>query len=171
MTFFFSLIGWMVLGIASSSGALSDVEIKITRQKLGEEIDRKSSMAERVATKEIVYNIIVQSKTFKQLSNLDAKYMIFYYDSQPGSNSKPTEKSQSGTEKITALAGNRFVEFQTKPLTLTTVTLDGNWYYGSGASNQSKDRVSGVWVRVYSEDKLVGEYASPSSITKRDWKD
>jgi len=172
MPFFFSLVGFLALGLSTVSAALSDVEIKVARQKLGEEIDRKTSMAERISTKEILYRITIQSKTFKQLSNLEAKYMIFYYDSKPGSNADPEERSQAGSEKIAALSSNRSVDFETKSIQLTTVSLDGGWYYGSGANNKSKDRVSGIWVRVFAEDgSLVGEYASPSSITKRVWKD
>ena len=172
MTLLFPLIGLMALNLSSLSAALSDVEIKVTRQKLGEEIDRKTSKAERIATKEILYKITVQSKTFKQLSNLEAKYMIFYYDAKPGSNYDPEEKFQAGSEKITAIASNRSVEFETKSIQLTTVSLDGGWVYDTGASNKSKDRVSGIWVRVFDESgAVVGEYASPSSITKRTWKD
>jgi len=172
MSLLFSLISLATLSLSSASAALSDIEIKVTREKLGEEVDRKTSKAERVATKEILYKITIQSKTFKQLSNLEAKYMVFYYDSKPGSNYDPEEKSQSGSEKIIALASNRSVEFETKSITLTSVSLDGGWVYTTGASNKSKDRVSGVWVRVFGEDgTLVGEYANPSSITKRIWKD
>jgi uncharacterized protein YcfL len=167
----FSLLACVLLGVtsASAAGLTDDVEIKVDRQKLDEEVT--NSGPERTSTKEIRFTVTVQSKTFKQLSNLEAKYMIFYYDSKPGSAAKPTEQSQSGSEKIIALAGNQSVNFETKSITLTTVTLDGGWVYSSGASSKSKDRVSGVWVRVFSEGKLVGEYTSPTTIKKRDWKD
>jgi len=158
-----------VIAVPTASAALADVEIKVARQKLDQDVNTRGN--KRIETKEIRYTVTVQSKTFKQLSNLEAKYIIFYYDSQPGSPDKPVEQFKSGSEKIVALAGNRSVEFQTDSIALTTVTLDGGWYYEGGGSNKSKDRVSGIWVRIYSEGKIIGEYAAPVGITKRDWKD
>lgn len=155
----------------STHAALADVEIKVARQKLDQDISRKDGDT-RVEVKEIIYNVTVQSKTFKTLNDIEVKYMIFYYDSQFGSRERPTEKSQSGGEKIAVLTGNTSVDFQTKSITLTTESLDGNVIWANGASSKSKDRVSGMWIRAFSKDgAVVGEYASPSSVTKRDWKD
>ena len=170
MSFFFSLIVFFAAGLSPVSAALSDVEIKVTREKLDQDVNTRGN--KRIEQKEIRYIVTVQSKTFKQLSNLEAKYMIFYYDSQPGSPDKPEELSVTGSEKISAIASNRSFDFKTNPVTLTTVTLDGGWYYAGGASNKSKDRVSGVWIKVFDDTGAqIGEYASPAGITKRVWKD
>lgn len=169
--FFFSLIGFLVVGLSPVSAALSDVEIKVVREKLGEDISRKDGDT-RVSKKEILYNITIQSKTFKDLSKLTAKYMIFYYDSSFGSTEKAEEKSKEGSENILFLKGNTSVTFKTDPIILITEQLDGNVVWANGASSRSKDRVSGIWVRVYNEQgEIVEEYANPSSITKRVWKE
>lgn len=171
MSLLFSLISFLTVGLFPVSAALSDIEIKATREKLGEDIFRKDGDT-RVSKKEVLYNITIQSKTFKDLSKLTARYMIFYYDSDFGSSDKAEEKSKSGSENILFLKSNTSVTFKTEPLILTTEQLDNNVIWANGASSKSRDRVSGVWVRVFAEDgSLVGEYANPSSITKRIWKD
>ena len=155
----------------TATAALADVEIKVVRQKLDQGVSRRDGDT-RVVTKEIIYNVTIQSKTFKTLENLEVRYMVFYYDSEFGSRERPTEHSRSGSEKIAVLQGNKSVDFQTKSITLTSESLDGNVIWANGASSTSKDRVSGVWVRAFnSAGAVIGEYASPSSITKRDWKD
>lgn len=160
-----------VIATPKASAALADVEIKVIRQKLDQDISRKDGDT-RVEVKEIIYNVTIQSKTFKMLNDIEVRYMIFYYDAEFGSRDRPSEKSQSGSEKVAALAGNTSVDFQTKSITLTTESLDGNVIWANGAKSKSKDRVSGIWIRAFSKDgAVIGEYASPSSVTKRDWKD
>ena len=171
MSFLFSLIGLFAIGLSPALAGLSDIEIKAVREKLGEDVSRKDGDT-RVSKKEILYNITLQSKTFKDLSRLDVKYMIFYYDASFGSTEKVEEKSKSGSEKVAFLKGNSSFTFKTDPIVLTTEQLDGNVYWANGASGKSKDRVSGIWVRVYNDQgEIVEEYANPTSITKRIWKE
>lgn len=158
-----------VLAAASLQAGLSDVEITASKQKLEE--NKSKDGISLVNSKSIAYDITIKSKTSKPLENLDVKYMIFYEDSQPGKVEKAEEKSHAGSEKVALLEANRSVTIATKPLTLTTEELPAGWVYTSGATGRSKDRTKGIWVRVYAGDKLLSEYANPTSIAKREWKD
>ncbi len=158
-----------VLAVSTVQAGLSDVEITASKQKLEENKSKDGNVV--VNSKDIAYDITVKSKTSKPLENLDVKYVIFYEDSQAGKTDKAEEKAHTGSEKVALLEGNRTVAVKTKPLTLTTEELSAGWYYASGASGRAKDRTKGIWVRVYAGDKLLGEYANPSSITKREWKE
>jgi len=150
---------------------LQDVQLSASRLKLDEQKGREQGNV-TVTTKEIVYKITVQSKTFKPLAGLQVKYMIFYADAASGTKEKPAETFLKGSETIANLAGNALVNFNTTPIKLTTEELDAGWYYKSGGSNRAKDKVTGVWIRAYLDGKMVSEYANPTTTSKKnDWKE
>lgn len=163
------LVGMMLI-TSLAQAQLQDVQISATRKKLDEQKSRGSN--ETVTNTEIAYNVTVTGRSFKPLPDVEIKYMIFYEDAEPGSKEKPTLRHVKGKELVGTLENNRPVTFETSPVKLGKTELDGNWYYGSGASNRAKDAVAGLWFRAYSAGKLVGEYVNPSSLPKKtDWKE
>lgn len=168
--FLLSLLTCSLSLCSGAFAALPLVEIKADKEKLGEEKSRELN-AITINKKEVIYNVSITSKTAKPLSDLEVKYMIFYLDFEPSEPEKPTETSKTGMLAIKNLPGNQSVVLKTDPLTLTSATLDGNKYWVNGASNSAKDKITGVWIRVYMGTELVGEYANPSTIAKRQtWK-
>ena len=150
---------------------LYDVQISATPKKLDEQKSRKGQHA-TVTTKEMVYLVSVENRSFKTFPELTVKYMIFYADSQPGRSEKPLEAYHTGSAILTNLTTHRKAGFETTPFKLETEELDGGWYYRSGGDGRAKDRVKGVWIRAYANGSLVGEYASPTTISKnREWKE
>lgn len=170
----FSLSRIILLLLLSAAGAIAqmqDVQISATRLKLDETKERPGGPV-TITTKEIVYKVTVQNKTFKTLSDIEVKYMIFYEVPHPGTNEKPSDEIHKGSGKLTSIEGNRSATFDTTPIKLSAETLDGGWVYSGGVSHKTKDRVTGVWFRAYAGGKLIGEYANPTTVAKRnDWKE
>ena len=160
----------MVL-VSTVSAQLKDVEFSVTRQKLDEQKEREGGNT-TIVTKEVRYKVTAQNRTFKTIPELEVKYMVFYEVPVPGTKDEVNEDFHKGSEKITNLEGHRSAVFETKPFKLSSSQLDGNWYYASGANSKAKDRVTGVWIKAFVDDKLVGEYVNPSTISrKNDWKE
>jgi Zn-dependent alcohol dehydrogenase len=160
----------IALVTSSVQAQLRDIEIRVARTKLDEAKERGGNKT--ITTKEVAYKVTVQSKTFKAISQIDVKYMIFYTAPQAGSTEKPSVLSHQGTETLTNIGGNSSVTFETKPFKLVTEDLDAGWYYTTGGANRAKDAVAGVWIRAYADGKLIGEYANPSTTSKKyDWKE
>jgi hypothetical protein len=151
--------------VSPASAQLRDVEFTVTRQKLDEQKEREGGNT-TITTKEVRYKVTAQNRTFKTIPELKIKYMVFYEAPQPGSH-ETVEAFHKGSEVITNFEGNRTSIFETKPFKLTTEQLDGGWVYTSGAKNKAKDRVVGIWIKAYSEDKLVGEYVNPSTLARK----
>jgi hypothetical protein len=150
---------------------VQDVQITATKKKLDEQKSREGGPV-TVTTKEIIYLVSVQNKRFATMPEIQIKYMIFLSDEKGGSTNKPITLSHRGSETLKNLNSNASVTFETKPFKLTTEELDGGWYYGSGASGRARDKVNGVWIRAYADGKVIGEYANPSSVTKKnEWKE
>jgi len=168
-------LGKLLAGLIFLSGTafaqMQDVQLSAKRQKLDEEKARSGGNV-TVTTKEIIYEVSVENKTFKPLTDVTIKYMIFYLDPKLGGDNKPIELSLKGSETVSNLESRRVVTFNTTPLKLTSEELDAGWYYADGGSNRSRDKVSGVWIRAYSNGKIIGEYANPTNVSKKNqWKD
>ena len=162
-----------ILSVISISAVaqLHDVQISATPRKLDEQKDRPRGNV-TVTTKEIAYRVTVENRTFKTIPELQMKYMIFYVDPKPGSPEKPIEAHHKGSETLTVLASNRVATFETNPFKLTREELDAGWYWAGGGSGRLKDKVTGVWIRAYSNGNLVGEYSNPTTIPKKkEWKE
>jgi hypothetical protein len=155
----------------SAVAQLYDVQISATPKKIDQQKSRKGEHA-TVTTKELAYIVSVENRSFKTIEELNVKYMIFYADSQPGKSEKPIEAHHKGSETLRNLSTYRKAQFETAPFKLEKEELDGGWYYKSGGSGRARDRVTGVWIRAYSNGNLVGEYANPTTLSKnREWKD
>lgn len=156
--------------VGNAWAALSDVEISATRKKLDEQKANNSFSV--TTTKEIAYTVVVKSKSFKPLSNLEVRYLIFFENSQLGANEGSSERVEKGREQIASLEANRSHTFETSPIKLDSAVLNAGYAYTDGSASQTRDKVNGIWIRVYSEGKMIGEYANPTSIAKRQtWKD
>ena len=151
--------------------AFDDIEMLPTRLKLDSSKSRDSNSTTR--STEIAYSVAVSSRAFKELQNVTVKYNIYYADSQLGSSAEPAIRTSSGSHVFPSLLTNKEQTFSTKPIKLESASLDGGWYFTSGASNLSKDKVVGIWLKAFdSAGKQIGEYVNPSSVPKkRTWKD
>ena len=149
---------------------MQDVQIIATKKKLDEQKEREGGN-KTITTKEIIYNVSVQNKTFKPIPEVQIKYMIFLTDSKGGSNATAVESAHTGSETLKNLASQATTNFETKSIKLTQEDLDAGWYYTTGANNRARDKVNGVWIRAYVDGKMVGEYANPTTIKKNTWKE
>jgi hypothetical protein len=169
-----SLIQLLLILVSVSTSAMAqlyDLQISATPKKIDQQKSRKGEHA-TVTTRELAYVVTVENRSFKRFDELNIKYMIFYADSQPGRREKPIEAHHQGGETLTNLSTHQKAQFETASFKLEKEELDGGWYYKSGGDGRAKDRVTGVWIRAYSNGNLVGEYANPSTVAKtREWKD
>ena len=155
----------------SAVAQLYDVQISATRKKIDQQKSRKGEHA-TVTTKEMAYVVTVENRSLKSFEELHVKYMIFYANAQPGNSEKAIEAHHKGSETLKNLSTHRTAQFETAPFKLEKEELDGGWYNASGGDGRAKDRVTGVWIRAYSDGDLVGEYANPTTVAKsREWQD
>jgi hypothetical protein len=165
------LIGLLLVTAFPAFAQVQDVQITTTKKKVDEQKSRSGGPV-TVTTKEIIYLVTVQNRRFVTMPEVQVKYMIFLADAQGGSTEKAVTVSHRGSETLKNLASNASVTFETKPIKLTTEELDGGWAYASGASGRARDKVSGLWIRAYADGKIIGEYANPTSVTKKnEWKE
>jgi hypothetical protein len=178
------LIGLFSLQLVGISQA-ADIELKVVRKKLEDEKEATKGMAtahdgdrvdfyKKERSQKVAYTFTITNRTFQDLEPVTLKYMIFYKDEKPGSTAKPTELSVAGsvtTEALKRNGGQSTVD--TVPVELQSTELPPSVRYTTGAKQIAKDRITGVWVRVYAADgTLMLDQPNPTTLAKKhEWKE
>ncbi|MEO6969909.1 MAG: hypothetical protein ABI217_03320 [Chthoniobacterales bacterium] len=99
------------------------------------------------------------------------EYLVFSKHEKFGSvKGEIVPKRASGNKALGALANNGTAPFETDPVTLKQSRLKGGWTYNSGAKRHAKDELTGLWLRIYSGNELIDEFAQPASLkTQEKW--
>lgn len=152
--------------------AIDDIEMLPTRIKLDSAKNRAQSNI-TVESTDIAYAVKVNSRAFKELNNVTVRYNIFYLVAELGSTADPEIKVSTGSHVFDSLLTNKTEVFNTEPIKLEKAALDGGWYFKSGASGRTKDRVVGIWLKAFdATGQQIGEYVNPSTVPKKQkWKD
>jgi len=173
------------LGITNAA----DLRFSMDRKKLSQKNfteggDKQGSQAMKVDVRDIVYTIIVESESLRDLENFTVEYNIYYEEAPPpqqgrGNPNEPkpqaTPKTFAGKHTIEKLASRKKTEFDTGSITIKEVSSGGRGGSrggGGGGSGQAKDRVVGSIIRAHdAEGKLLGEYINPANIaSKFEWR-
>lgn len=159
------------LFVGDVKASSKDITFTASRKRLDHSKERDSNTM--VEEKEIVYTVKATSKSFRDLTDVVIKYNILYEEEKHGSTDKPKVREVAGKTVLPSMLTNKPVEFDTDPITLSEAKLASNWYFASGASRKSKDRVVGLWFRAFdAEGNLRGEYMNPSTVgSKFSWKE
>ncbi len=148
----------------------SDLEMHCAPKLLKQE-NKPAADGGAAETKENwAYDVTIENKTFKDLPNLEVKYVIFYSQEKLGTKAAADAKRQSGSLPLAVLKPHEKKMLTTDAVELTKAHLVGNWIYTAGAKPNANGALAGLWVRVYQNGQLFAEYANPSTLlTQQKW--
>ncbi len=147
-----------------------DLEIHCVPKRLDQNVKKASDGGAAVTKEHWGYDVTMENKTFKDLTNLEVKYAIFFSQERLGVKAAATAKRQTGMFTIPVLNPHEKKVFTTDSVELDKANLVGNWIYTSGAKPGATGMLSGLWVRVYQNGQLFAEYANPSTLmTQQKW--
>jgi len=72
----------------------------------------------------------------------------------------------SGLKIIAYLPYLENSEVETLPVTISTSQLDGNRYYTDGGKSKKRDKLEGIWIKLFHGGEEVGEFKSSGSALK-----
>jgi hypothetical protein len=131
---------------------------------------KKASDGDANETKEHwVYDVTIENKTFREIGDLDVKYVIFFKQERLGSKAAATPRQQSDSFSIDSLKPHEKKAFSTNTLELSKSNLVGRWYYSSGAKPNAQDTLTGLGVRVYQNGQQFAEFANPWNLLREKW--
>ena len=66
-----------------------DVDIHCVARRVDQSVKKASDGGANETKEHWVYDVTIENRTFKELANLDLKYVIFFYPGTVGSESQP----------------------------------------------------------------------------------
>jgi len=115
------------------------------------------------------YAVSVENQGFSDMSNLQVKYIIYYKHEELGIKGPAQKKTKTGTYSIDKIESMGKTSFDTASITLTKSSLvgpvGGYEYFGNGAKSSVADTLAGLWVRIYKDGNMVGEFAYPAGLS------
>jgi hypothetical protein len=128
---------------------------------------KKERFGETVKNQKWSYTVTIENKSFKDVSDIEIKYVVFSKQSALGDavviGHEDLQRHDGGTT-IKLLKNNDQVSFTTDGIMLTSVQFnDGYDYYGTGA----KGALRGLWLRVYVGGQMVSEYMDPPNLSSK----
>lgn len=166
----FLLLSQAALALNTAIAGNFDVDVRCVARPIDQAVNKGSGDGGVNETKEHwVYDITVENKTFKDLANLDVKYVIFFTQEQLGVKAAPAKRQESGSFTIDLLRAHEKKSFSTNPVELNKANLVGRWYYADGAKPNAQDKLAGLGVRVYQGGQVFAEFANPSTLLRETW--
>lgn len=138
--------------------------------------EKKRVATERTQTKttqssaeEWAYHVSITNHSFQDLDHAEIRYLIYFKNEVFGSKTgQAKEERLSGSMLIENLKANASFEFDTVKAELTKSQLVGGYYWKSGAKGRTRASLTGLWVRLFREGKMVAEYSEPDSLKTKD---
>ena len=161
--------GFLVSSLVAQATESYSFGFTIQPKKLDGEI--KNSGDETVSNEHWAYNVTLENRCFRDVQNLEIKYIIFMKQDIPGEKTvigHITLKRKEGSTRIAAFKNNDKFSFTTESMEIRGTQLSGGYFWASGASPYSKDALKGLWLRVYAEGKQVAEYVNPPTLTSKE---
>lgn len=171
------VLGFLVAGVISlgfDAVAAPPAKVQITAtKKRGEVVRGKAESEGSIAksTETVSYVFSLKNLSFGDLGKLTVDYILFIERPKIGEKkNQPVHVERvKGSKAVEALIRQAPQTVTADEVTLATENVTGGYIYRDGGRIKAEDTVTGVWVRVSQDGQIVGEYASPSSITKETW--
>ena len=151
--------------------ALNNLNLVITARG-GRGKTKTTSGNIRIKKTPAFYKVTIANKSYVDVEGLTVKYIAYKSTDVVASTSSSDKKrhQNSGLHTISKIGKRTEVQFETKAVILTATKLDNKFSgFTNGGDKRSSESLRGIWIRVYKGDKLVSEYASPSSLKTQKW--
>jgi len=140
-----------------------DFKISLDRKKDG--AGQMKGEIEKKATQGWTGEIKVENLTFKPSPEITVKYIVFVKRQELGEKSgMDTIEKVKGDAKLSSLKGREVSCVTTSEVTLRQQKLAPNVVFMNGGASSATDSIAGVWVKIFSGDTELMEYANPSTV-------
>lgn len=147
------------------------VLIELSRAKFSTE--KKEATGVTYSYEQWGFNVTLANRSNQPLDKLRAEYVLFLDPSEQLIDSKEEAKlkRRRGQAEVEPIPMSGRVQFRTDTVEAVKVALKSGWVWSdSDKKRTARDKLYGVWVRVYRGDELVAETAMPNTLTtKEEW--
>jgi hypothetical protein len=149
-------------------------ECKLSEVRLPGKNKRLNSQGSREITEtKRAYSIVLSSRIAESVHDIRLEYLIFHFQDVLGAEKRSEGRVNrvKGKLELTTLEAYAKQKLQTESIDFTEARLLPGWVFSKGSgARDSKDRLDGIWIRLYVGEKLLLEQSQPSSlVTKEAW--
>jgi hypothetical protein len=150
---------------------VGSVLIELSRAKFASE--KKEDVGVTYSYEQWGFNITLTNRSNQPLEKLRAEYVLFLDPSEQLIDSKEEAKlkRRRGQADVEPIAMSGRAQFRTDTVEAVKVALKSGWSWSdSDRKRTARDKLYGVWVRIYRGDDLIAETAIPNTLlTKEKW--
>ena len=163
-------LGAATIALSGSAFALgSDFVFKAEKKRTSAE--RTQSVSTSTTEEHWAYHVTITNHAFKDLANVEVRYIFYSKTDVAGSASgQAKEAHKTGSKKIDNFKANANFEFDTAEAELTKSQLVGGYQWANGAKARARASLSGIWIRIYQDGKMLAEFSDPDGLkAKEKW--
>lgn len=145
------------------------VQIELSRVMFSSE--KRDSIGVVYTHEQWGYNITINNRSGPPLENLRAEYILLMepnpHHTAPSDRNKL--KRTTGKESIEPLATGARTQFRTSSIEAVKVAIKDGWVWSDAERNRTtRDKLYGVWVRIFRGNELIAEATTPAGIVQRE---
>lgn len=133
----------------------------------------RSSGGIRSTTYDAGYEVILKNAGDRDVSDIKVEYLIFKFTDRVAAKKRSDGKfeRQKGDLELATLKSRSESRLPTKRFSMLETELESGYVWAggeAGKSPDSKDKLEGIWVKVYVGDMLIIEQARPESLMRNE---
>lgn len=145
------------------------VQIELSRGMFSSE--KESGVGLNYVYQQWGYNVTLTNRSGRPLEKLRAEYIIFLDPSEEmrGVSGAAKLKRRRGRAELETIAPSARAQFKTDTVEAVKVTLQPGYIWSDSDKKRSmRDKLHGVWVRIYLGDEIIAESTSPGGLESRE---
>lgn len=119
------------------------------------------------------YEIIIENTSTRDLKDIHIEYLMLKFGDRVAAKKRSEGKfeRQKGKLKLPSLAQREEARLATETFRMLETELEPGWVWAGGEggkARESKDKLEGIWVKIYSGDTLILEDARPETMMRKE---
>jgi hypothetical protein len=146
-------------------------DFDFTAQPKLQDKDSKTVRHEKKNEETWAYDVTAENKSARDYADVEFQYIIFRKEAMVGNKSGASKMiRKTGSAKAPAVASHGRFTFTTDTILIEKTQLAAGWHWRNGANPRDWDALAGIWIKVLSGGKQVGEFTAPSDLgTREKW--
>lgn len=139
------------------------------------ETDKRKSSSGGIQREDykVHYNIGLKNISDEDLSGIRVEYLILKFEDLLSATKRSEGELQrfKGSAELQQLSAREEGRVSTETVPMLESKLEPGYVWRNGAKKTSKDKLEGIWVKIYIGDKLVHEVSKPENMMRKEqWK-
>jgi hypothetical protein len=134
------------------------------------ETDKRKSSSGGIQREDykVCYNVRINNSGHEDFSDVRVEYLILKFQDilSATKRSEGNLKRFKGSAELPRIPAREESSASTEDIPMLKSKLESGYIWANGAKKTSKDKLEGIWVKIYIGDKLVHEVSKPENMMR-----